>query len=218
MSVAPVQAIGRAVVIDGCPTYRLGLGVALMEAGIVSEDPVSMERWLAGGAKRVLAITVSARADVDRLSAVHLAHPSVGLVALLTDHSIAARRWVLQVAAAAPVDRDANPWDIVQVFTAALDGRIVLPLALAATLVGTCDEQPTAGELLLTPEEVTCIRQLAAGSTVAELASSLGYSEREMFRRLRQLYRHLGTDSKVPALVRAAKWGLLDAMWGQDGA
>ena len=51
---------------------------------------------------------------------------------------------------------------------------------------------------------------LAQGATVAEVAGVEGYSARHMRRKLANLYRRLGADARVPALVAAARLGLLE--------
>jgi DNA-binding CsgD family transcriptional regulator len=56
---------------------------------------------------------------------------------------------------------------------------------------------------------VSWLRQLAAGSTVAQLANQAGYSERAMFRLLQGLYQQLGARNRVEALLRAQQLGWL---------
>jgi DNA-binding CsgD family transcriptional regulator len=64
--------------------------------------------------------------------------------------------------------------------------------------------------MTLTVEELTWLRSLAAGETVTELSLSLGYSERELYRRLRRLYTRMGASGRTDALLRAVRWGLLE--------
>jgi DNA-binding CsgD family transcriptional regulator len=64
--------------------------------------------------------------------------------------------------------------------------------------------------MALDVEEVTWLRSLAAGETVAELSLRLGYSERELYRRLRRLYSKMGASGRTDALLRAVRWGLLE--------
>lgn len=62
---------------------------------------------------------------------------------------------------------------------------------------------------LLSAERLSWLRALAAGSTVARLADEAGYSERAMFRLLSALYRDMGVDGRVQALMRARDEGWL---------
>jgi DNA-binding NarL/FixJ family response regulator len=57
---------------------------------------------------------------------------------------------------------------------------------------------------------ISWLQALASGETVAELSLRLGYSEREMYRRLRRLYSRIGATGRTDALLRASRWGLLD--------
>ncbi len=67
-----------------------------------------------------------------------------------------------------------------------------------------------AGQMGLSPAERQWLRSLAEGATVVEVAAASGYSARHMRRLLADVYRRLGVTGRVPALVAAAKLGLLD--------
>jgi DNA-binding CsgD family transcriptional regulator len=62
----------------------------------------------------------------------------------------------------------------------------------------------------VTAVEIRWLQSLADGVTVAELAKQASYSEREMFRLLQRLYRRMGTRTRVAAIVKAARTGLLN--------
>jgi len=61
-----------------------------------------------------------------------------------------------------------------------------------------------------TPAERRWLRLLAEGKTVAAVAAAEGYSARHMRRMLADVYRRLGVTGRIPALLAAAKLGLLD--------
>jgi DNA-binding CsgD family transcriptional regulator len=63
--------------------------------------------------------------------------------------------------------------------------------------------------LAISDREIEWLRTLAAGSTVARLAEGVGYSERAMFRLLRDLYQRLGVKSRTEALMLAQQQGWL---------
>jgi DNA-binding CsgD family transcriptional regulator len=50
---------------------------------------------------------------------------------------------------------------------------------------------------------------LASGITTVKLATSIGYSEREMYRKLNALYKKMGVSNRAEALVLAARSGLI---------
>ncbi len=60
------------------------------------------------------------------------------------------------------------------------------------------------------------LRSLAEGATVVEVAAAEGYSERHMRRMLADVYRRLGVTGRVPALIAAARMGLLDEDGGTE--
>ncbi len=89
---------------------------------------------------------------------------------------------------------------------AGLLDRVTLPIEEVRLLVGripvvACPLSGTDRKLL---------QGLAAGDTVAEVAAQVGYSERETFRRLKQLYTRMGVNGRGPAIVRAVQWGVVD--------
>ena len=86
-------------------------------------------------------------------------------------------------------------------FEEAVAGFSVLPIAVVQALaaphppVGTGPPPPA--------HELDWLRELAGGATVAQLAGRSGYSERAMFRLLRDLYRRLEVSSRTEALMLA---------------
>ncbi len=51
---------------------------------------------------------------------------------------------------------------------------------------------------------------LAGGTAIVDMAGSLGYSERTIYRALNRLYRTLGVADRIHAVRKAATEGLLD--------
>jgi len=92
--------------------------------------------------------------------------------------------------------------------SATIEGQAVLPAAVAAMLA-SCEGADAGPPQALSAEKLSWLRALAAGSTVAQLASQAGYSERAMFRLLRLLYRDMGVSGRVEALMWAQEQGWL---------
>lgn len=91
---------------------------------------------------------------------------------------------------------------------ATADGLAVLPAEVLAALASA--SLPSGGSPDRPAEErLSWLRQLAAGTTVAELAGRVGYSERAMFRMLRSLYRDMGVETRMQAVLRAQELGWL---------
>ena len=62
----------------------------------------------------------------------------------------------------------------------------------------------------ITGDEAEWLRALADGATVAALAERIGYSERETFRMLGELYAKVGVRNRTEAIIWATRHGVLD--------
>ena len=72
-------------------------------------------------------------------------------------------------------------------------------------------------ELRVQPGESGWLRQLAGGVPVRDIADSIGYSEREMFRMLHDLYMRIGVRDRTDAIIWATRHGLLDGEQDDSG-
>ena len=61
----------------------------------------------------------------------------------------------------------------------------------------------------LCDNELACLRLLAAGKTLPQIAAVLGWSEREVRDRMRQVQRKLGAKNQTHALVTALQRGIV---------
>jgi DNA-binding NarL/FixJ family response regulator len=94
------------------------------------------------------------------------------------------------------------------VFSAAIRGQSLLPAEVVRALASP---GPTAerGQGAPSVREIEWLRELANGVTVARLAGRAGYSERAMFRLLRELYARLRVHNRTEALMLARERGWL---------
>jgi DNA-binding NarL/FixJ family response regulator len=134
--------------------------------------------------------------------------PESVVITLLDPLDIDSIQASLQAGATGSIDLNASADDVFLTLHAAMSQHTVLPTLLARRMVRDTS-------IVLRPggvgdDEVSWLRALASGETVAALGRRLGYSEREMYRRLRRLYSRMGARGRTEALLRAAKWGLLD--------
>jgi DNA-binding NarL/FixJ family response regulator len=97
--------------------------------------------------------------------------------------------------------------DVVLAVGAAVRAFTYLPADAARVLAGNDGDRP-----VITEQEACWLRALVDGSTVASLARTVGYSEREMYRVLGNLYGRLGAANRTEALLRADRWGLLTSV------
>lgn len=104
--------------------------------------------------------------------------------------------------------RSAPPAAVREAFEAAVQGRCILPIEVLRALTssetggGTDADVPSA-------RDRDWLRQLAEGITVGQLAARVGYSERMMFRLLRDVYDRLQVKGRTEALLLARDRGWL---------
>jgi DNA-binding NarL/FixJ family response regulator len=198
----------RIAVSDPLPVFRRGIMATLGEAGFRPEVPEDLLAWIREEHRRVVLLTLESADDWALLARLHEASTNVLVVAVLTDTTIRSYVQAVFAGAVAAVPRDAPPEVVRQVFEAAVAGRSILPVEVVRALA-------SAGERLLedddTPSarEVEWLRDLAGGVTVAQLADRAGYSERAMFRQLREMYVRIGARNRTDALIRAFERGWL---------
>jgi DNA-binding NarL/FixJ family response regulator len=196
----------KVVVLEPLVCYRRGLTAALSVAGFEPFEPADVEEWARSGDDGAVIVTLLDDVDAKRLKGLHSCAPSTPQVALLSEVTVDTYRWAMRCGATAAVGRDAYPEDIIECLSAACAGRAIMPTSLALALAMAADpgEHPS-----LTTTEARWLIALSAGRTVPELAHEVGYSEREMFRRLQKLYAHMGVCGRTEALLAAQRWGLV---------
>jgi DNA-binding NarL/FixJ family response regulator len=199
----------RIAVSDPLPLVRHGIMAVLGDAGFKPEAPEDLLDWVQQEQRRVVLFTLHAPERWKLLAELCDADADVLVVALLTETSVPTYVQAIERGAVAAVPRDAPPELVHQVFEAALEGKSLLPVevvrVLAAARVGGAPEQQDGPSL----REIEWLRQLAAGVTVGQLADRAGYSERAMFRLLRELYRRIGARNRTEALMRGKEEGWL---------
>jgi len=195
------------VIVQMPPVYRYGLTALLRAAGMAcrtTSSPEELRGVLDGSGRRVLVLDAGVALTLPRprgttpggLSLVHV-------VPELTPVTYAD---ALRSGATGVVAVDAELHHAVDVIRAAAAGNSLLHAEVARSLC----RPPTSSAPQVSAQERAWLRQLGDGATVAGLARSDGYSEREMYRRLSSLYSRLGATNRTGALVLSERWGLLD--------
>ncbi|MFB9687905.1 DNA-binding response regulator [Amycolatopsis plumensis] len=188
--------------LDPLPMFRHGTEAVLSAAGHVVDTPDDVFAWARHRRNGVVLVSLLTDADWELVG--RLRHESV-VVAVLDGGSPAAGARAVRTGAAAVLPRDATAQALLRTVEATADGQAVLPIAVVTALATALPAQGAP----LTAEQLSWLRQLSAGSTVARLADRAGYSEREMFRLLKTLYRELGVDGRMQAILRAQESGWL---------
>jgi DNA-binding NarL/FixJ family response regulator len=198
--------VARIAVHDPLPAFCRGVVAILREAGFDAEAPRDLRAWVRDDEAKLLFFTILAPPDWLLLDELRQIDPAAVVVAMLTDMSVDNHVRALTAGAVAAVPRDASAVAFREVFEAIGSGRSLVPLAGLRALVqrsGTTDDDEPSHR------ERAWLRDLAGGMTVAELAAKSGYSERMMFRLLRQVYSRCGVRTKVEALLLARARGWL---------
>jgi len=198
----------RVAVSDPLPLFRRGVIDCLSVDGYEAESREDLLRWARAEERRVVLLTLDGPDDWGLLADLCRVPADVLVLVVLDDPSVSTYVRAISAGAAGAIRRDASPAAMREAFEAALNGKVVLPLMVLRALAAPADgPEPGSAEARPTPQEVDWLRQLAQGMTVARLADLVGYSERMMFRLLRDLYDKLDTTGRTEAIMRARDQG-----------
>lgn len=193
----------RVAISDPLPLFRRGIASVLSTDGHAADEPIDLLEWSADDMPGLVVIGLTNDAQWRLLSDLGRKRPALWSVALLED-TAAASRAVLD-GAAAVLSRDVSPKQLREACRVVVRGQCVLPTAVVRDLlhrVARWDDQ-----VRLTDDELAWLRDLAEGRTVAAVAGRSGYSERMMFRLLRDVYAKLNVASRTEALLLARERG-----------
>ena len=191
----------RVAVWDPLPMFRCGIMACLDDVVVEPDPPDDLLAWAQSADRRVILLTVGAAADWNLLAELCQQHDVV-VVAILEDASIACYLRAISMGAAGAMPRAVSRIELRAVVRAAMEGSTLLPTAVVHALAtgSSTDSTSTARP---SPREVGWLKDLADGLTVSRVAERAGYSERMMFRLLRDLYTKLGVRNRAEALIIA---------------
>jgi DNA-binding NarL/FixJ family response regulator len=198
----------RAAVWDSLPLFCYGLLALLSAAGFDGDVPDDLVSWAGDAGAKILLMTLATPEDWELLGALRPGRSDLAIVALLAHPGLTSHLRAINAGAITAIPRCAAPSLVLRAFEAAVEGRCLLPAdAVRAITAGV----PHGGVRSISPseQEINWLRQLAHGSSVADLAECAGYSERMMFRYLRALYVKLQAPNRTVALIRASAEGWL---------
>ena len=199
----------RIAVLDPLPGFRRGISEMLGVGGFEPEAPDDLLAWLHEEDRRVVLLTLQSAEDWNLLGRLRQHTPRLVIVAVLTEAATPNYVRAIMSGASAVMPRDAQPEFVQRVFAEAIEGKCLLPIEVVQALASSSGA-PVEDDLPRpSPQEVQWLRQLSQGVTVSTLASAAGYSERAMFRLLRDLYRRIGAGNRTEALILASQRGWL---------
>jgi DNA-binding NarL/FixJ family response regulator len=198
----------KIAVSDPLPIFRRGVMAVLGDAGFEPRTPEELITWIREEQRPVVLLTLLSSDDWKLLAQLREARADITVIAVLADTSIRTHVQALLSGAVTAVARGAPPEIIREVFEKAIAGRSVLPVDVVRALT-TSQQPPEEDEHVPSVQEISWLRELALGTTVAQLADRAGYSERAMFRLLRALYLRIGARNRTEALMLAQDRGWL---------
>jgi DNA-binding NarL/FixJ family response regulator len=198
----------RVAVTDPFPLFRHGVRMALAEAGLDAESPTDLLTWARIDEPRLLLFTVRTAQDWDLLPELCQARAGTTVIAVLEDASVSASVRALHAGAAGILPRDATLPAMREVVGAAVRGDSLVPTpVLRALTEWQPSAEPATGAGRPSAAERDWLRHLARGDNVAAVATRAGYSERMMFRLLRDLYTKIGAANRTEAMIKARDEG-----------
>jgi len=205
-----VLILVRIAVLDPLPMYQHGLVAMLGQAGFSPEAPEDLLAWAGQEQRQVVFMTLRGPEDWSLVTALRRRRTDLVIVAVLEQTTVPLYVQALMAGATAVVPRDASAETMRRVFEDAVNGMSLLPVEVVRALASS--DQPNVANdcrVALSEREIEWLRELASGATVAELAGRVGYSERAMYRLLKNLYAQMGVQSRTQALMLAKELGLL---------
>ncbi|WP_181958015.1 response regulator transcription factor [Nonomuraea mesophila] len=191
--------------------YRQGVAAVLSTAGYVVESPADLLAWVRQERRGVVLLTLVREQDWELLGRLRDTGGAHGVIVLLVEESAVLGTRAVRAGARSVLPREVTATALRRTVEATFDGQAVLPAEVVTALVTGVHQDGTSPGTL-SPHQLSWLRQLAGGATVAELAGRAGYSERAMFRLLQALYREMGVTTRIQAIVRAQERGWLAAV------
>ncbi len=181
----------------------------LAEAAFAAVDCPALQDWVPGRDGVAVILDLSSDGARDALAEFVVEHPHIPVVAVLEELVLAEYAAAIRAGARAAVGEDEPTDAIVTVLQLALEGRTAVPFSVIDSMAARVPAAPDPNAWV-SDDEAVWLRRLADGETVAGLAAHVGYSEREMFRTLHDLYVRIGVRNRTEAIIWATRHGVLD--------
>jgi DNA-binding NarL/FixJ family response regulator len=191
----------RIAISDPLPIFRRGMMATLDDAGFHVEAPEDLGAWIRDEQRQVVFMTLQSPEDWTVLAGLR-SRQDIIVVALLDDVNVTSHVRALTAGAVCAIARDALPDVVREVLEAAVHGRTLVPIEVLRALTSP-EKVSSPPSDVPAPREIEWLQELARGSTVAQLADRSGYSERAMFRLLRELYTSMRVKNRIEALMEA---------------
>ena len=217
----PVRPQLGVVVVEPLAVVRAGLAVwidhppdvqVLAEAGSVDECLEAMKRIRRR--RLVVLVGLGLRGEQDSLWLIGTLRERYPLATILASGALADATTIsrsLFMGADGYLDKDVDPADFLQAIRRAARGEVVLvgtPVDRMGSIADGIDRRRHI-ESRLTRREREVLKVAAQGLTAREIARHLGVRERTVTTHLGRIYGKLGVNSRVGAVIEAARSGLV---------
>lgn len=200
--------ITKVAVTGNTATWRRGMSASLGDARIVAAILEDISEFQPGRDGSALVVGAASPNILESVVNFSEEYPAVPIVMVIPELKIGSFARAIRGGATAVVDEDSGVDLIVTALGLANLGMTPVPGRMAAAMAQLIPEESDLNRIV-SDEEVSWLRSMAGGVTVAELAERSGYSERAMFRNLRNLYLRIEARNRTEALIWASRNSLL---------
>jgi DNA-binding NarL/FixJ family response regulator len=203
----------KVATVGGTPTWRRGMAAVLTEAGYTTVGYESLSGWRPGRGGVAIVMWAAEPEERQMITDFVAEYPHIPVMAVVPRMDVGTFAETIRAGAAGAIDEADEEAVFARTIDAAISGRVDAARQLVAAMARRIPSSPEPSAWVAA-DEADWLRALADGATVAALAEQIGYSERETFRMLGELYAKLGVKNRTEAIIWATRHGVLDP----DGA
>lgn len=200
----------RVGIVHPAEVVARGLVAGLGERGFEVHYPIKAAQWVLEAGDKVLLHVRRDHADIEAIADLQRTGRRLTIVALMGGDATHDYQQAFRAGCTGAISWEATLDEIMRVVEAAALGLSLIPGAVARHLADAAADRPP-DTIWLTDTERIALRLLAEGAKTNQIADECGYSEREMFRMLGDVYARIGVSNRSQAIATAARWGLLDS-------
>lgn len=196
-------------VVDPLPLFQRGVAAVLSEAGYTVEMPMDVLTWPRPGRRDLVLLTLESGPAWEALNHFRNVTARPTVIALVEgEDTVNAGVRAVRAGARSVLPREVKVATLRHTVEMTVDGHAVLPASVSAALASGRSNSPSSRPP--NSDQLSWLRELAEGKTVAQVADRAGYSERAMFRLLQSLYQEIGVRTRIEALILAQAQGWLE--------
>ncbi|MDH3193119.1 MAG: hypothetical protein OEY55_13435 [Acidimicrobiia bacterium] len=195
----------QVAIVRAMPVVRQGIEATFVGTEFIPADVSESDLPAWGHDGGQILVEVHGEPDVQLVADLRSGSPDVVVVTLVAKGSDRLVEASLGAGANSAVHLEADTSGILLALRASAANLTVLPHAICRSIANGRPGRPPA----LSDAEAEWLKALAAGRTVRQIADDSGYSAREMFRLLNRCYLKLGEPTRLGALLKAARLGLV---------